>query len=45
VRIDGDEKMNFDDSLLITAIIVFSLMIIGLGLTVKEFHNMKDKDN
>jgi uncharacterized Tic20 family protein len=45
MRTNGDEKMNFDDSLLVTAIIVFTLMIIGLGLTVKEFHNMKDKDN
>ncbi len=35
--------MNFDDSLLVTAILVFTLMIVGLVLTVKEFNDMKDK--
>jgi hypothetical protein len=36
--------MNFDDSLLVTAILVFTLMVVGLVLTVKEFHDIKDQD-
>ncbi|CAM3730013.1 hypothetical protein [Polynucleobacter arcticus] len=37
--------MNFDNTLLFTAIFVFSLMVTGLVLMVLEFRTIKKKDN
>ncbi len=34
-----------DHNLLVIAIIVFTLMSIGLGLTVKEFSKILDEEN
>jgi hypothetical protein len=48
MRFDGDEKMNFNDTLFVTAILVFTMMVVGLVLTVKEFSDEKknkDKDS
>ena len=40
----GNEEVTMTDSIfLYTAIIVFVLLLIGLGLTVREFSRMQDK--
>jgi hypothetical protein len=39
-RIDGETTVT-DIDLLVTGIFVFTLVVIGLGLTVMEFRKMK----
>jgi hypothetical protein len=39
-RLDGEATMSATD-LLLPAIVVFALLLIGLGLTVLEFRKMK----
>ena len=40
VRIDEQEKMSFD--LIYPAIVIFSLLVVGLVLTVMEFKNLSE---
>ena len=40
MRIDEQEKMSFD--LIYPAIVIFSLLVVGLVLTVMEFKNLSE---
>jgi hypothetical protein len=35
--------MSFNDTMFITAVLVFTMMVIGLVLTVKEFSDERNK--
>ncbi len=35
--------MNFNDTMFVTAVLVFTMMVIGLVLTVREFNAEKNK--
>jgi hypothetical protein len=35
--------MNFNDTMFVTAVLVFTMMVIGLVLTVREFSDEKKK--
>jgi len=35
--------MNFNDTLFVTAVLVFTMMVVGLVLTVREFSENKIK--
>ncbi len=37
--------MISETELLVLAIVVFSLMCVGLGLTIREFQNMEKEDS